>query len=288
MLKFLFLFLSILAFPNSRSLEIYPGFVKFFQYSIDQELEAGSYLMCDGRAVFVSSSKTEFWGYLSESYFSDRKKFSCSLLKENGQKYNFTLNAIVKPYNYKSEKLRVKPKRVKLSKSDQIIVNKQKQILEDLYQTSEGEFIFSSAFKRPLNTKVTSSYGKKRIFNKHHKTQHLGIDFKTGFGKKIPVSNKGRVVFAADLFYSGKTVIVDHGNRIFTLYGHLKRTFVDEGQLVDQGHIVGLSGATGRVTAPHLHWGVIINGNQVNGFSLIKESEKHFQNIKNINELSRK
>ncbi len=287
MLKFLFLFSSILVFPNSRSLEIHPGFVKFFQYSIDEEVEMGSYLMCDGSAVFVSSSKNEFWGYLAESYFSERKMFSCSLLKENGQKYNFTLNATVKPYNYKSEKLTVKPKRVKLSKSDQKVVNTQKQILEDIYQTSEGEFIFSSAFKRPLNTKVTSSYGKKRVFNKHHKTQHLGIDFRTGFGKKIPVSNKGRVVFAADLFYSGKTVIVDHGNRVFTLYGHLKRTFVDEGQLVDQGHIVGLSGATGRVTAPHLHWGVIINGHQVNGFSLIKESEKHFQNIKNINELSR-
>ncbi len=287
MIKFMFIFFSFSLFASSERLEINPGFVKFFKYSVDEKIEANSYLMCDGDVVYVSSSNNEFWGYISESYFSTRKNFECSLLKASGQKYNFRLNGRVKPYNYKSEKLKVKPKRVSLNEADKKIVNTQKELLAEMYETSEGEFNFTSAFKRPLNTKITSSFGKKRIFNENHKTQHLGIDFRTGFGKKIPVANQGRVVFVDDLFYSGKTVIVDHGNRVFTLYGHLKKTFVDQGQLLDQGHIVGLSGATGRVTAPHLHWGVVVNGNLVNGFSLIEESEKHFSNLETKNELSR-
>jgi len=287
MIKLILILFSTIGFSNSYQLTIHPGFVKYFQYEIDEPIKAGSYLLCDGNAIYVSTKNGEISGYLSENYFSSRKSFTCSLMGTNEKEYNFNLNVRVKPYNYKSEKLSVKPKRVNLNKFDKETVDNEKKLLKDLYQTSEEEFNFNTPFKRPLNTKVTSSFGKKRIFNKHHKTQHLGIDFRSGTGRKIPVSNKGRVVLVDDLFYSGKTVIVDHGNRVFTLYGHLSKTFVDQGQLLDQGHPVGLSGATGRVTAPHLHWGVVVNGNLVNGFSLIEESEKHFSSFKKNNELSR-
>ena len=92
-------------------------------------------------------------------------------------------------------------------------------------------------------------------------------------GTKIPAVNNGKVVFTGDLFYSGHTVIVDHGLGIFTLYGHLSDMAVKVGDGVQKGDIVGLSGNTGRSTAPHLHWGVIIHGDDIDGLTLVEQSQ---------------
>lgn len=92
----------------------------------------------------------------------------------------------------------------------------------------------------------------------------------------IPVTNRGKVVFAGNLFYTGNVVIIDHGLNIFSLYGHLSKIKAQVGDIVNQGDIVGLAGMTGRVSGPHLHWGIKINGHNVDGFSLVTESKKQF------------
>ena len=114
------------------------------------------------------------------------------------------------------------------------------------------------------------------MFNNKKRSQHLGNDFRAAIGVPIPVSNRGRVVYVGNLFFSGNVVVVDHGLDIFTLYGHLSKIKTTKGSIVYIGDIIGLAGMSGRVSGPHLHWGVKINGNSVDGFSLSRESELQF------------
>jgi murein DD-endopeptidase MepM/ murein hydrolase activator NlpD len=107
------------------------------------------------------------------------------------------------------------------------------------------------------------------VFNGEPRAPHNGADLRAKTGTPIRSANRGRVVLAKELFFTGNTVIVDHGLGIYLLYAHLSRIDVKPGATVDNGQVIGLSGATGRVTGPHLHWGVRIQGARVNPFSLV-------------------
>ena len=113
----------------------------------------------------------------------------------------------------------------------------------------------TSPFMRPVPGDPTSEFGTRRIFNGAPRAPHPGIDLHAASGTPVAVSGPGRVALAADLYYSGGTVIVDHGLGLFTVYAHLSKIDTKEGATVAAGDVVGLSGATGRVTGPHLHWG---------------------------------
>jgi murein DD-endopeptidase MepM/ murein hydrolase activator NlpD len=128
-----------------------------------------------------------------------------------------------------------------------------------------------------MTSLVTSLYGTKRVYNRQKKSQHLGIDYRAAIGDQVPATNAGKIVYAGDLFYTGWTVIIDHGLDIFSVYGHLSKTLVKEGQFVVRGELIGLSGNTGRTSGPHLHWGVKVQGQYVDGFVLIDETKKVFQ-----------
>jgi murein DD-endopeptidase MepM/ murein hydrolase activator NlpD len=96
------------------------------------------------------------------------------------------------------------------------------------------------------------------VYNGEPRSPHPGLDLRAASGTPVESSGAGHVCLAEDLYYSGNTVILDHGGGLFTVYAHLSRLLVSEGDAVEAGHILGLSGATGRVTGPHLHWGAKI------------------------------
>ena len=107
------------------------------------------------------------------------------------------------------------------------------------------------------------------IFNNKPRSPHGGIDVKVPYGTPFNASNSGRVVLASDLYFAGKTVIIDHGMSVFTMYCHFSKIRVTRGKLVKKGEIIGEIGATGRVTGPHLHWGVKVSGISVDPFSIL-------------------
>ena len=113
----------------------------------------------------------------------------------------------------------------------------------------------TSPFVRPVPGEPTSEFGTRRIFNGEPRAPHPGIDLHADTGTSVLAAGPGRVALAAALYYSGGTVIVDHGGGLFTVYAHLSKIEAKEGATVKPGDAVGLSGATGRVTGPHLHWG---------------------------------
>lgn len=113
-------------------------------------------------------------------------------------------------------------------------------------------------FVRPVPGEPTSVFGTRRLFNGQPRSPHPGLDLRAATGTPVRAAGPGTVVLADDLYYSGNLVIVDHGGGLFTLYAHLSGIDVVDGDVVEAGAVVGRSGATGRVTGPHLHWGAKI------------------------------
>lgn len=248
---------------------IHPGKVKYFEFSVPLS-DGRNFVECNKQRLPIKVENYVGKVYLAESYFSNRKRYKCYL---ESNKSIPVLVVTVTPFNYPKEKLTVDRKKVELSQKDLARVIKEKKIKEKIYEKSANDFLFSKPFMVPLNSYITSHYGTRRVFNNIKKGQHLGNDFRAAVGVPIPVSNDGKVVFAGNLFFSGNVVVVDHGLDIFTMYGHLSKINVKEGDIIKQGDILGQAGKTGRVSGPHLHWGVKVGGHWVDGFSLAEESK---------------
>jgi murein DD-endopeptidase MepM/ murein hydrolase activator NlpD len=118
--------------------------------------------------------------------------------------------------------------------------------------------------KQPIQGKLSSSFGLRRYFNGQPRKPHSGLDIAAPLGTLVLAPSPGQVVNTGDYFFTGKTVLIDHGQGIITLYGHLNQIKVIEGQTIETGQIIGTVGKTGRATGPHLHWGVSLNQAMIN------------------------
>jgi len=128
---------------------------------------------------------------------------------------------------------------------------------------------WSGAFLLPVDDTATSSFGTRSIFNGQPRSPHTGTDFLSPAGRPVRAANHGVVVLAEPLYFTGNTVIVDYGDGLYSLFAHLSEIRAHDGDTVEPDTIVGLRGATGRVTGPHLHWGVKLQGANVDGLTLV-------------------
>jgi len=141
-------------------------------------------------------------------------------------------------------------------------------------ESSEAQ-LWRGPFLSPVREPVTEQFGVRRIFNGELKTEHLGLDFHAPRGTRVQAANSGRVILARRLFFEGNCVIVDHGEGLMTLYMHLSKFKVRKGQRVRRGQLLGLSGATGRATGPHLHLAVRWEGVYLDPAKLLKLDLPH-------------
>jgi murein DD-endopeptidase MepM/ murein hydrolase activator NlpD len=148
-------------------------------------------------------------------------------------------------------------------------IEEETALVDAAYSRSAAGRLWDLPFVRPVPQAANSAFGTRSVFNGQPRSPHAGTDFLSPAGTPIQAPNAGRVVVARDLFFSGNTVIIDHGLGLFSMLAHLSRIDVHEGDAIDRSAIVGLVGATGRVTGPHLHWAVRLNGARVNGLSLL-------------------
>jgi murein DD-endopeptidase MepM/ murein hydrolase activator NlpD len=257
------------------SMTLHLGQVSLFKYHLKNNEKKVTGFVCDNKKQYYFIVNNTLQALMFENYFGQPRQYEC-YLQVNGEK-KVVAHVSVLEFDYPSEKLNVDPKRVFLSKKDQARVDREQVMLNKIYATKSNSIYFKNPFILPLESFITSDYGKKRVFNNAKKSQHLGTDFRAAVGEPIPVSNDGKVVFAGDLFYTGLTVIVHHGFDIFSVYGHLSKLKSQKGDFVRRGDVIALSGATGRVSGPHLHWGVKISGQYVDGVSLVKSTQDaHF------------
>lgn len=124
-------------------------------------------------------------------------------------------------------------------------------------------------FERPVDEEISSVFGKRRTMNGKPRSPHSGTDFRSPAGTPVKALSNGRVVLVDDLFYTGNTVVIDHGEGLFSLYAHLSQTSVEEGYELLGGDVIGKVGSTGRSTGAHLHLTVKLLGERIDPLSLL-------------------
>jgi len=166
-------------------------------------------------------------------------------------------------------RLRVNPDFVNPPKAELARIVEESRLLERVYASPAPQRLWSGGFLRPVPHQANSRFGTRSIFNGEPRSAHGGTDFLSPAGTPIKAPQAGRTVVARDLYFSGRTVIIDHGLGLFSQLAHMSRIDVQEGDMVQSGEVVGLVGATGRVTGAHLHWGLRVGGARVDPLSLV-------------------
>lgn len=170
---------------------------------------------------------------------------------------------------FPTTELTVEPGYVDLSPENQERAAREARETAAIYATVTPERYWSGPFAVPIpGTTSGNNFGHRRVFNGQSRDPHSGADLRATTGTPIYAANRGRVVLAKDLFFSGNAVFIDHGLGVYSVYLHLSEIRVVPGEMLDKGTLLGLAGATGRVTGPHLHWGVRVQNARVDPFSL--------------------
>ncbi len=190
--------------------------------------------------------------------------------KEKNSDVSKTLFFRIEDGEYEKETIKVSDSKVNLNKKDKKRAAKEYKVAMDIYNAVTTKSYISSSFILPMDSKVTSSFGKARVYNDTLKGYHSGTDFRADMGTPIKACNDGVVVLAKDRFYSGGSIIIDHGQGIYTCYFHMSKFNVKKNQKINKSQIIGLSGKSGRVTGPHLHFSARVSGVQVDPMQLMQ------------------
>jgi len=176
----------------------------------------------------------------------------------------------IHPAHYRTGSLTVEPKFVEPGPEELKQIEADRLLKDEVFAVSANEPLWSASFRAPVTAPPTDSFGTRRMFNGKLASIHKGMDFRAAAGTPVRAGNSGVVVLSLPLYYEGNCVAIDHGLGLFTLYLHLSRIEVQEGQRVATGELLGLSGATGRATGPHLHWGVRWQGAYLDPAKLLR------------------
>ena len=171
---------------------------------------------------------------------------------------------VVNSKDYPEQRIKLKDKsKVQLSAADEARAERELAVIKNLKRHWRAAQDTDLAFVLPAEGKLGGRFGVRRFFNGEPRAPHAGLDVVVDNGTPIKASAPGQVLAVDDYFFNGKTIFVDHGNGLITMYCHLERIDVQTGETVSKGQLLGLSGKTGRATGPHLHWSVILNGAMV-------------------------
>jgi len=157
---------------------------------------------------------------------------------------------------YPTTAIRVAPQYVQPPPEVLARIQAELALKKQVFSRITPESTWSGRFQAPVESSVTAVFGSARTYNGAKKSQHEGMDFRAATGTAVHASNRGTVILARSLYYEGSCVVVDHGQGLLTIHMHLSEIKVKEGEMVESGQLLGLSGSTGRVTAPHLHFAV--------------------------------
>jgi murein DD-endopeptidase MepM/ murein hydrolase activator NlpD len=174
----------------------------------------------------------------------------------NDASISFEKKIRVERQRYPRVLLKVPARYTAPSLEDQHEIEQGKAIKTEAFKTVTDEREWKGSFAPPVEAAISDVFGVERVFNGSVQSTHQGLDFRVPSGTSVAAANRGRVIVARALFFEGNCVMIDHGQGLLTIYMHLSKFLVKEGDQVDKGQAIGLSGGTGRATGPHLHLAV--------------------------------
>ena len=175
----------------------------------------------------------------------------------------------IAPRTFPARRITVAPKFVDPPAGELPRIEAERKAAEAIFARQTPERLWSQPFAVPVPGAATSSFGRRTILNGQSRGQHTGTDFQAATGTPVVAPNRGRIALAADQYFPGKTIIIDHGLGVYSYLAHLSEFTATEGTIVERGQRIALSGATGRVTGPHLHWTMRFGKARVDPLSLV-------------------
>lgn len=258
LLALLLFFATLIAYEGDNGTAVFLEFDKEFEYIVVGEKKY---------PLFMHPSKKETKVIWLPLPYKNKNDIKATLI---GAFAPQEITIHVRQKEYKKEQLQVSKNKVKPPKELQDRIWLEYKEAKDIYNTINKKRYWSETFGLPMNSKITSQFGNARVFNGLLKSYHSGTDFRAAVGTVVKASNDGVVVIAKDRYYAGGSVVIDHGEGIYSQYYHLSDIVVKKGQKVTKAQVIGKSGKSGRVTGPHLHFGFSVLGNSVNPLAFIE------------------
>lgn len=223
---------------------------------------------------FYSDGKGEFSALLGADVEAkpSRSKFVVKVVRPSGQERRKELPVQIKAKKFRMESFTVPPSFDRRTAEALKEIRREQAAFKRAFRVSAPERFWEAPFVRPVPHQASaSSFGSRRIINGARRSPHSGTDLSAPAGAEVRAANHGRVVLVGNFFFAGGSVVLDHGGGLFTMYFHLSEFKVKEGAMVKKADVVGLSGATGRVTGAHLHWGARLANARIEPFELLKK-----------------
>jgi murein DD-endopeptidase MepM/ murein hydrolase activator NlpD len=246
--------LALAALPPTRAV---PGGVVVLDLGVPTEQPAPSARFND-RQVLVIADNNSWKAVVGLALATTPGKHAVTISTAGND--TRTLQFQVTDKKYREQRLKVKPGQVDLAAEDNARVEKEQLRIRKSLDSFSNNLPATFMLKQPVQGPRSSSFGLRRFFNGQSRNPHSGMDIAAATGTPILAPADGVVTDAGNFFFNGNTVFVDHGRGFVTMYCHLSAFNVQAGDKVNTGDLLGKVGATGRVTGPHLHFGVMLNG----------------------------
>ncbi len=148
-------------------------------------------------------------------------------------------------------------------------IRRETEEVKAIFSTVSPERLWNGPFRRPVAGSIISAFGKRSVLNGQPRSIHAGIDLRAPLGTPVKAPAGGRIVLAKELYFAGNSIILDHGLGLYSQFAHLSAFKVKEGQLVQRGKTIALTGRSGRVQGPHLHWSVRLDNSRIDPMAVL-------------------
>ena len=197
------------------------------------------------------------------------KALSLSVVYADGRTESAASSLTVEPRQFPLKKLTVPEKYVTPPRAVEDRIKREAELLSLIYGMATPLWRGEGPFIIPHDGELAPNFGERRVYNGVPRSPHAGVDIAAPAGAPVRAANSGRVVLSRDLYFSGQTVIIDHGLGLLTVYCHFSELKVKRGDDVKKGQVIGLAGSTGRSTGPHLHWSARLRQSRVDPVGLV-------------------
>ena len=225
----------------------------------------------NGRKIYFNPFKDAFSAVVGVDLFTEPGSYPLDVTAAGTMEHRLI---VVRKKEYPAQYLTLPRGMVELSAENEARVERELKMTSAIWPKETGR-VWEGGFVNPRSGEIVTQFGVRRFMNKIPKNPHTGVDVAAEKGDQVRAPNNGIVTFINDLYYSGKSVVLDHGQGIYTMFFHLSKILVKPGQRVKKGDVIALVGSTGRSTGAHLHWGARIQGARVDPLELMQLNLEH-------------